>query len=184
MTKYQMAAGYIPALTGLAIISALSVLAIWEVKSRRHDVDTAWEAHDNVQSIAVLKDEFKDANLKETNAIPTALLFNGKGAAANSATLLANVKNIANTVGVQILSSEEIPPKTNEVSFGVTLQISGSTPGISQFLEQLEKQRPLILIDSYTVRGAALSQGNEQIEPPLTAGLTLRGQMVSASGGG
>ena len=184
MNNQQVYEGYIPALLGIALAAMVSFFAFGTLKFRNHEVEAALEVYDNLNSVAALKGQISNRNLKVENDNSSELLFSGKGPAANSATLLTSVKNIAVSNGVQILSSEDMPPKTNESGFGVNIQLSGTTPSIAQFLEQIEKQKPLILIDSFTMRGAAMNQGSEQVEPPLTIGLSLRGQMTSTNGGG
>jgi len=184
MTRQQKARVHVPAAIGIALVAAISLLALGELNARNSDVEAALEAYDNLHGIAALKGQFKNQDIAAEREARTDLFFNAGGTAANDATLLATVKSIANAIGVQILSSEEMSSKISDGGFGINLQISGTTTGINQFLEQIEKQSPLILINSFMIHGAALGQGNEQAEPPLTMGISLRGQMMTVGDGG
>lgn len=163
------------ALALLVLAAFVGLLVLVEFKARDVDVEAALQHYDQLRAIATLRSSIETTAALNNDA--GTLLFDSSSPAANSAMLLANIKVLAAKFGIEITSAEDVSSKPGGLGFAMNLQISGRSSAIYHFFEDIQLQRPLVLIDSYSIRSNVQNQSLEQVETPLIATLILRGQM-------
>ncbi len=134
--------------------------------------------YDRMRAIAAYNTN-SGPNQKEDGAAST-YLKQGTGAEL-TATIQSKLKEIAATVGAQVNSASELKTKANGpiALVGASLQMSGSTPSIYNFISQVESAKPYLFVDRILIRSNEVSAGNTPSETLLTVELDVYGASLS-----
>ncbi len=159
----------LPASLILVVLTALVVPGVWFF--------TVWESHAGIMADALARyDKLRAVAAYATvlaGSSPTAqdsvygeLFLHGKTGALVSADVFAQLKQMASTRGVEILRTNDLPPKTEGpiMLVGGSVEMSGVMANIFSVVQDIEAVKPLLFIDHLEMRtdgGAAMESGSD-----------------------
>lgn len=135
-------------------------------------------SYDRMRAIAAYVTK-PEVNEKEDSVVST--YFKHGTVAELTATIQSTLKEIAVTVGTQVNSASALKIKTNGpiALVGTSLQLSGTTPSVYNFISQIEKAKPSLFVDRILVRSNEGPAANTTSEMSLTVELDVYGAIPS-----
>ena len=134
--------------------------------------------YDRMRAIAAYKIK-PELNQKEDGSASTYLK---QGTAAElTATIQSKLKEIAATVGAQVNSASALKIRANGpiALVGASLQMSGSTPSVYNFISQVESAKPYLFVDRIIIRSNEVPADKTPGETLLTVELDVYGAILS-----
>ena len=109
---------------------------------------------DRLQSIATYRKVLGAQDSHTDDRLYDDLFLKEGTGAVVSADLLTFLKQMAATRGVEVVRAGELQPKTEGpiTLVGGSLEMSGRIPDIFGFVQQIEAAKPLLFLDSLTIR--------------------------------
>jgi Type II secretion system (T2SS), protein M subtype b len=146
-------------------------------KTYDQDLGEQLQNYDRIKSIAAYK-RVLTKNMAQTETSIHDQLFLPPG--TNSiveAALASQLKQIAMELNVEVSRTGSLPPKLEGTTnlIGETLQISGTTPAIYAFIQQIEMTTPYLFIDRLILRSTTDPTIELQGESTLSAEIDVFG---------
>ena len=109
------------------------------------------------------------------------LFLKGKTQAMVSADLLTQLKQMASTHGVEVVRAGDLQPKTEGTVtlVGGSVEMSGGIANIFDFIQDIERARPLLFVDHLSMRASGVADAEEKYETPLTVEVQVFGAIRS-----
>jgi hypothetical protein len=135
-------------------------------------------SYDKMRAIAAYS--IKPERKKKVDSSVTTYLKPGTGAEL-TATIQSKLKEIADTSGAQVSSASPLKMKTNGpiALVGASLQMSGTTQSIYNFISEVEKTKPYLFVDRMLIRSNEGPGVNSPSETSLTVELDVYGAILS-----
>jgi Type II secretion system (T2SS), protein M subtype b len=161
-------------LTTLLCLSAYG-FGIWQFWTSNRDMANQDLLElDHLRSIAQFKNKL--STFDGESAFDA--VFLGKGTPAIlSADLIAKLKTMASSTGVEVLQANSVAAKVEGplTLIGGNLQVTGNWPAITAFLQQAEQATPVLVVDRIALRSNMAPGSEDQSDTMLQADMDIFG---------
>ena len=136
---------------------------------------------DRLRSVASYADIPKGKNSDAGANANGELFLQGKTQAMVSADLLTQLKQMASAHGVEVVRAGDLPPKTEGpvTLVGGSVEMSGGIANIFDFIQDIERARPLLFVDHLSMRASGVAEAEEKYETPLAVEVQVFGAIRS-----